>query len=235
MLESLIRYSIRHRWLVLAATLGLIILGAFSLMRLPIDAVPDITNVQVQINTEAPGFTPLEIEQRVTFPIETALSGIPRTEYTRSLSRYGLSQITIGFEDGTDIYWARQLIAERLQIARTQLPVAADPVMGPIATGLGEIYMYTVEAAPGALREDGRPYTPTDLRTLHDWVVKPQLRTVKGVVEINTVGGFNREVQVEPHLLRLDALNLTLHDLIHAIEQNGENRGAGYIEKNGEI
>ena len=235
MLESFIRQSIRHRWLVLAATLGLVVLGVFSLLRLPIDAVPDITNVQVQINTEAPGYTPLEIEQRVTFPIETALAGIPRTEYTRSLSRYGLSQITIGFEDGTDIYWARQLIAERLQVAGAQLPAGAEPVMGPIATGLGEIYMYTVEAAPGALREDGKPYTPTDLRTLHDWVVKPQLRTVKGVVEINTVGGFNREIQIEPDLLRLDALNLTLPDLIQAIERNGENRGAGYIEKNGEI
>ena len=235
MLESFIRYSIRHRWLVLAATLGLVVLGVFSLSRLPIDAVPDITNVQVQINTEAPGFTPLEIEQRVTFPIETALAGIPRTEYTRSLSRYGLSQITIGFEDGTDIYWARQLIAERLQVAGAQLPAGVEPVMGPIATGLGEIYMYTVEAAPGARREDGKPYTPTDLRTLHDWVIKPQLRTVKGVVEINTVGGFKREIQVEPDLLRLDALNLTLHDIIHAIEQNGENRGAGYLEKNGEI
>lgn len=235
MLESFIRYSIRHRWLVLAATLGLIVLGVFSLMRLPIDAVPDITNVQVQINTEAPGFTPLEIEQRVTFPIETALAGIPRTEYTRSLSRYGLSQITIGFEDGTDIYWARQLIAERLQVAGAQLPAGAEPVMGPIATGLGEIYMYTVEAAPQARREDGQLYTPTDLRTLHDWVVKPQLRTVKGVVEINTVGGFNREIQIEPDLLKLDALNLTLQDLIQAVEQNGQNRGAGYIEKNGEI
>lgn len=235
MLESFIRYSIRHRWLVLAATLGLIILGVFSLLRLPIDAVPDITNVQVQINTEAPGFTPLEIEQRVTFPIETALAGIPRTEYTRSLSRYGLSQITIGFEDGTDIYWARQLIAERLQVAVGQLPAGAEPVMGPIATGLGEIYMYTVEAATDARREDGQPYTPTDLRTLHDWVVKPQLRTVKGVVEINTVGGYNREIQIEPDLLKLDALNLTLQDLIHAVEQNGQNRGAGYIEKNGEI
>lgn len=235
MLESLIRLSIRHRWLVLAAVAALAGLGIFSLLRLPIDAVPDITNVQVQINTEAAGFTPLEIEQRVTFPIETALAGLPRVEYTRSLSRYGLSQITIGFEEGTDIYWARQLLTERLQVAGAQLPAGIEPVMGPIATGLGEIYMYTIESAPGALRPDGSPYTPTDLRTIHDWLVKPQLRTVKGVVEINTVGGYLREIQIEPDLLRLEALDLSLDDLISAVERNGENRGAGYIERNGEI
>jgi len=235
MLESVVRYCIRHRWLVLAATLGLLVIGLISLSRLPIDAVPDITNVQVQINTEAAAYTPLEVEQRVTFPIETALAGIPRTVYLRSLSRYGLSQVTIGFEDGTDIYRARQLVAERLQVAAAQLPSGVEPTMGPIATGLGEIYMYTVEAAPDARRDDGQAYTPTDLRTLHDWVVKPQLRTVKGVVEINTVGGFSREIQIEPDLLKLDALNLSLQELVRAVEQNGQNRGAGYLEKHGEM
>lgn len=235
MLESFIRQSIRHRWLVIAAALGLAVLGVISLLRLPIDAVPDITNVQVQINTEAAGYTPLEVEQRITFQIESALAGLPRVEYTRSLSRYGLSQITVGFEDGTDIFWARQLLAERLQLAGAQLPNGVEPAMGPIATGLSEIYMYTLEAVPEARRADGRPYTPTDLRTLHDWVVKPQLRTVPGVVEINTVGGYVREIQVEPDLLRLDSLDLTLEDLIVAIERNDENRGAGYIERNGEI
>lgn len=235
MLESFIRLSIKHRWLVLLAVAGLIGVGVYSLLRLPIDAVPDITNVQVQINTEASGFTPLEVEQRVTFPIETALAGLPRIEYTRSLSRYGLSQITLGFEDGTDIYWARQLIAERLQVAGSQLPVGIEPVMGPVATGLSEIYMYTVEAAPSAQRADGMPYSPTDLRTIQDWVVKPQLRTVPGVVEINTVGGYVREIQIAPDLTRLDALDLTLDDLIEAVRENGDNRGAGYIERNGEI
>lgn len=184
MLESLIRQSIRHRWLVLLAIAGLVGLGVYSLLRLPIDAVPDITNVQVQINTEATGFTPLEVEQRITFPIETALAGLPRIEYTRSLSRYGLSQITLGFEDGTNIYWARQLIAERLQVAGAELPQGIEPEMGPVATGLSEIYMYTVEATANARRPDGQAYTLTDLRTLQDWVVKPQLRTVPGVVEI---------------------------------------------------
>ncbi|GIX37158.1 efflux RND transporter permease subunit [Silanimonas lenta] len=234
MIESLIRYAIRHRWLVLILVLALGAWGAFNLFRLPIDAVPDITNVQVQVNTEAPGYSPLEAEQRVTFPVETALAGIPKLDYTRSLSRYGLSQVTVVFQDGTDIYWARQQIAERLQQVRGQLPTGLEPAMGPISTGLGEIYMYTVEAAPGATREDGQAWTPTDLRTLQDWVVKPQLRTVPGVVEVNTIGGYAREVQVAPDLARLVALDLSLDDLVDALESNNANVGAGYIEKRGE-
>lgn len=234
MIESFIRYAIRHRWLVLILVLALGAWGAFNLFRLPIDAVPDITNVQVQINTEAPGYSPLEAEQRVTFPVETALAGIPKLDYTRSLSRYGLSQVTVVFQDGTDIYWARQQIAERLQQVRGQLPTGLEPAMGPISTGLGEIYMYTVEAEPGATREDGQSWTPTDLRTLQDWVVKPQLRTVPGVVEVNTIGGYAREVQVAPDLARLVALNLSLDDLVEALERNNANVGAGYIEKRGE-
>ena len=234
MIESFIRYAIRHRWLVLILVLALGAWGAFNLLRLPIDAVPDITNVQVQVNTEAPGYSPLEAEQRVTFPVETALAGIPKLDYTRSLSRYGLSQVTVVFQDGTDIYWARQQVAERLQQVRGQLPTGLEPAMGPISTGLGEIYMYTVEAEPGATREDGQPWTPTDLRTLQDWVVKPQLRTVPGVVEVNTIGGYAREVQVAPDLTRLVALNLSLDDLVEAIERNNANVGAGYIEKRGE-
>lgn len=234
MLESFIRYAIRHRWLVLILVLALAAWGAFNLLRLPIDAVPDITNVQVQVNTEAPGYSPLEAEQRVTFPVETALAGIPKLDYTRSLSRYGLSQVTVVFHDGTDIYWARQQIAERLQQVRGQLPTGLEPAMGPISTGLGEIYMYTVEAEPGTTREDGQAWTPTDLRTLQDWVVKPQLRTVPGVVEVNTIGGYAREVQVAPDLARLVALNLSLDDLVEALERNNANVGAGYIEKRGE-
>ena len=234
MIESFIRYAIRHRWLVLILVLALGAWGAFNLLRLPIDAVPDITNVQVQVNTEAPGYSPLEAEQRVTFPVETALAGIPKLDYTRSLSRYGLSQVTVVFQDGTDIYWARQQIAERLQQVRGQLPTGLEPAMGPISTGLGEIYMYTVEAEPGTTREDGQPWTPTDLRTLQDWVVKPQLRTVPGVVEVNTIGGYSREVQVAPDLTRLIALNLSLDDLVDALERNNANVGAGYIEKRGE-
>lgn len=229
MLETIVRYSIRHRWVMLAATLLLAGLGVVSLLRLPIDAVPDITDVQVQINTEAPGYSPLEVEQRITYPIETALAGLTDVAYTRSLSRYGLSQLTIGFEDGTDIYWARQQIAERLQGASSQLPAGVEASMGPIATGLGEIFMYTVEAAPGS------GLTPTELRTANDWIIKPQLRTVKGVVEVNTVGGFVREVQVAPDLRRLGALQITLDELIRAVERNNANIGAGYIERSGEI
>lgn len=235
MLESLIRISIRQRWAVLLLIAVLAAIGVWSLLRLPIDAVPDITNIQVQINTEAPGVTPLEVEQRITFPIETALAGIPKVDYVRSLSRYGLSQITVGFDDGTDIYWARQQISERLQSASAQLAAGLEPSMGPVATGLGEIYMYTVEAVPGELRPDGKRYTPIDLRTLHDWVVKPQLRTVPGVVEINTIGGFVKEIEVRPDLLRLAAAGVGIEDLARALTENTENRGAGYLERNGEL
>jgi cobalt-zinc-cadmium resistance protein CzcA len=234
-LESLIRFSIRQRWAVLLAIVVLAAVGVFSLLRLPIDAVPDITNVQVQINTEAAGYTPLEVEQRITFPIETALAGISDVEYTRSLSRYGLSQLTLGFEEGTDIYWARQQIAERLQAAMGQLPAGIEPSMGPVATGLGEIYSYTVETAPGALGENDKSLTPTDLRTIHDWIIKPQLRNVPGVVEINTIGGYRKEIEIRPDLPRLTEAGLTFADLAAAIEANTENRGAGYLERNGEI
>src|SRR5688572_7687448 len=185
-LERIIRFAIAHRWLMLVLTMALVALGVWSFTKLPIDATPDITNVQVQINTEAPGYSPLEAEQRVTFPIETALAGLPRLDYTRSLSRYGLSQVTVVFEDGTDLFFARQQVAERLQQAASQLPEGLDPDLGPVATGLGEIYMYTVDAAAGSTKPDGTPWTPTDLRTLQDWVIRPQLRNTPGVTEVNT-------------------------------------------------
>jgi cobalt-zinc-cadmium resistance protein CzcA len=227
MLERIIEFSLRHRWLVLALTAMAAGIGAWNFQRLQIDAVPDITNVQVQINTEAPGYSPLETEQRITFPIETALAGLPRLDYTRSLSRYGLSQITVVFEDGTDIYFARQLVGERLTAVRSQLPEGIEPALGPIATGLGEIFMYTVTAAPGS------DYTPTDLRTLHDWVVRPQLRQTPGVVEVNTVGGNVRQIHVTPDTARLQAYGLTLQDVVAALARNNANVGAGYIERNG--
>ena len=167
MFEKLIRFAIAQRWLVMLSVLGMTALGVFSYQRLPIDAVPDITNVQVQINTEAPGYSPLESEQRVSFAIETAMAGLPRLEQTRSLSRYGLSQVTVVFKEGPDIYFARQLVNERIQEAKGKLPAGLAPTLGPIATGLGEIYMWTVEAKPGALKADGTPYTPTDLREIH--------------------------------------------------------------------
>ena len=234
MLDKLIQFSIRQRWLVLLVILGVCGLGVYNYTLLPIDAVPDITNVQVQINTEAAGYSPLEAEQRVTFIVETAMGGLPKLDYTRSLSRYGLSQVTVVFKDGTDIYFARQLIAERLQQVKSQLPPGLEPQMGPIASGLGEIYTYIVEAQPGALRKDGKPYTPTDLRELQDWVIRPQLRNLPGVIEVNTLGGFEKQFHVTPQPAKLVAYGLTMHDLLQALQMNNQNVGAGYIERNGE-
>ncbi|MFT3997078.1 MAG: CusA/CzcA family heavy metal efflux RND transporter [Asticcacaulis sp.] len=233
-LEAVIAASIRHRWVVLALVVVASLIGVWSFQRLPIDATPDITNVQVQINTEAPGFSPLEAEQRITFPVETAIAGLPGLEYTRSISRYGLSQVTVVFEDGTDIYFARQLVNERLQGARSQLPAGLNPEMGPIATGLGEIFLYTVEAKPGARKPDGSAYTPEDLRTLQDWVIRPQLRNTPGVTEVNTIGGFERQYHVTPLPERLSAYGLTMTEVVEAIERNTSNVGAGYVERYGE-
>ena len=233
-LERLVGFAIAHRWLMLALTLAMAATGVWSFRHLPIDATPDITNVQVQINTEAPGYSPLEAEQRVTFPIETALAGLPGLDHTRSLSRYGLSQITAVFEDGTDIYFARQLVAERIAQVSSQLPDGLEPQMGPIATGMGEIFMYTVDADPEARRPDGQPYTATDLRTLQDWVVRPQLRNAPGVTEVNTIGGFARQIHIIPDPARLVAFGFTLRDVVDAVAANNRNLGAGYIERTGQ-
>ena len=234
MLERLIGLSIRHRWLTLVLTAALVALGVWSYRHLSIDATPDITNVQVQINTQAPGYSPLEAEQRVTFAIETAMAGLPKLDYSRSLSRYGLSQVTVVFKDGTDLYFARQQVAERLQQIASQLPDGLDPEMGPISTGLGEIFMYTVEAEPNARKPDGTPYTATDLRTLQDWVIRPQLRTTPGVTEVNTIGGFERQIHITPDPAQLVALGFTLNDVVAAVMRNNQNIGAGYIERNGQ-
>ncbi len=234
MFEKLIRAAIEHRWLVLLAVLGMAAIGVFNYQKLPIDAVPDITNVQVQINTQAPGYSPLETEQRVTYPIETVMAGLPNLEQTRSLSRYGLSQVTVIFKDGTDIYFARQLVNERIQEDRDKLPSGITPAMGPISTGLGEIYLWTVEAKDGAKKPDGQPYTATDLREIQDWIIKPQLRNVPGVTEINSIGGFAKEFQISPIPERLASLGVTLQDIVTALDRNNGNVGAGYIEKRGE-
>lgn len=210
MFERIIRLAIEHRWLVLLAVLGMAGLGIYNYQRLPIDAVPDITNVQVQINTAAPGYSPLEVEQRVTYPVETVMAGLPHLEQTRSLSRYGLSQVTVIFKDGTDIYFARQLVNQRIQEAKEKLPAGIAPAMGPISTGLGEIYLWTVEAADGTKKPDGTPYTPTDLREIQDWIIKPQLRNVTGVTEINSIGGFAKEYQVAPSPEKLASYGLVL-------------------------
>ena len=234
MFERLIQFAIEQRIIVLLAVLLMAGVGIASYQKLPIDAVPDITNVQVQINSAAAGFSPLETEQRITFPIETAMAGLPGLQQTRSLSRSGLSQVTVIFKDGTDLFFARQLVNERLQVAREQLPDGIETAMGPISTGLGEIFLWTVEAEDGARKEDGTPYTPTDLRVIQDWIIKPQLRNVPGVAEINTIGGFAKEYQIAPDPKRLAAYNLTLNDLVTALERNNANVGAGYIERSGE-
>lgn len=234
MINSLVRFSIERRYLMLAFILILVGVGGWSYQRLPIDAVPDITNVQVQINTEAPGYSPLESEQRITFPVESALYGLPQLEYTRSLSRYGLSQVTVVFEQGTDIYHARNLIDERLSTIKSALPQGLEPEMGPIATGLGEIFMYTVEALPGATQKDGSPYDATALREIQDWIIKPQMAQVSGVVEVNTVGGYDKQYHVTPDPKSLLELGVTLEDVASALSSNNSNRGAGYIERNGQ-
>lgn len=233
MIESILRLSIQRRYLMLSLTLVLIFLGLWSYNKLPIDAVPDITNVQVQINTEAPGYSPLETEQQITFPVETALAGLPHLEYTRSLSRYGLSQVTVVFEEGTDLYLARNLINTRLGIIKSQLPPGLEPEMGPVTTGLGEIFMYTVEALPDATAPDGRPYDAMALREIQDWIIRPQLALVPGVTEVNTVGGFDKQYHVTPDPQQMLAFEISLSDISGALRRNNQNRGAGYIEGNG--
>ena len=229
-MERLIAFSIRQRWLILLATLGMAGIGILNFGRLPIDAVPDITNVQVQINTSVTALSPAEVESRITFPIEWAMSGIPKVEQVRSLSRYGLSQVTVIFKDGTDIYFARQLVNQRLQEARENLPAGIEPTMGPIATGLGEIFMWTIEADSGARRPDGERYTLGDLRTLQDWVVRPQVRTVTGVTEVNSIGGYEKQFHVTPIPAKLLAHGLSFRDVFDALARNNDNAGAGYIE-----
>lgn len=227
MLESIVRSAVANRVLVLFVVALAAALGVYNYQNLAIDAVPDITNVQVQINTDLPGYSPLETEQRVTFAVETAMAGLPQLDYTRSLSRYGLSQVTVVFEEGTDIYFARQLVSERLAGLGSKLPAGANPQLGPIATGLGEIFMYAVSAEPGS------DWTPTDLRTVQDWIVRPQLRQAPGVVEVNSIGGYQKTYLVAPWPERLLAYDLTVQDVLSALARNNSNTGAGYIERYG--
>lgn len=234
MFERIIHLAIEQRWLVLLAVISMAILGIFNYQVLPIDAVPDITNVQVQINTSVPGYSPLETEQRITYPIETVMSGLPHLEQTRSLSRYGLSQVTVIFKEGTDVYFARQLVNQRIQEAKDKLPASISPAMGPISTGLGEIYLWTVEAKDEARKPDGSQYTSMDLREIQDWIIKPQLRNVPGVTEINSIGGYAKQYQIAPNPEKLASYSLTLKDVVTALERNNNNVGAGYIEKYGE-
>ena len=234
MLDWIIKLSATRRGVVLLLVALIGGLGAWNFTRLPIDAVPDITNVQVVVNTAAPGYTPLEVEQRVSFLVENSMAGIPRLAETRSVSRYGLSQVTVVFEDGTDIYFARQQVGERLNEARSSLPASLEPSLGPIASGLGEIFMFTVDAEPGATNADGSPITPMDLRTVHDWIIRPQLLQVAGVVEVNPIGGFTKQIVVAPDPAKLLAFGLAHADVLNALRRNNDNRGAGFIDHNGE-
>ncbi len=234
MFERILQTSIHHRGLVLVAVLAMALFGIHSYQKLPIDAVPDITNVQVQINTEAPGYSPLEAEQRLTFPVETIMAGLPNLDYTRSLSRYGLSQVTVIFKEGTDIYFARQLVSQRIQEVKGTLPIGIEPRMGPISTGLGEIFMWTVDAQQNARKPNGDLYTPTDLREIQDWIIRPQLLTVRGVTEVNSIGGYVKQFHVTPYPDKLISFGLGFQDIVTALTLNNINIGAGYIEKSGE-
>lgn len=232
--DRIIQFAIQNALWVMLFTCAWIAVGVYSYQKLSIDAVPDITNVQVQINSQANGFTALEVEQRITYPIETAMAGMAHLQQTRSISRYGLSQVTIIFEDGTDIYWARQLISQQLQQAKAELPEGIEPQLSPISTGLGEIYQWVIKAEPNAKKPDGQAYTAMDLREIQDWIVRPQLQRVQGVAEINSIGGYNKTYVVAPDLKRLQQLQIPLSDLHNALRDNNENRGAGFIEDNGQ-
>lgn len=245
MISRVLTLSIRHRWLVVLLTVGAVALGIWSLIRLPIDAVPDITNKQVQVNTTAFALSPVEIEKQVTFCIETALAGIPGLDNTRSISRNGFSQVTAVFTEKTDIYFARQQVSERLLELRPNLPPGVEPKMGPISTGLGEIYMWSVAFAPTA-PDAGAYVTPEGdrlnteveraayLRTVQDWIVRPQIKSVIGVAGVDSLGGYVKQYQVQPDPLRLISLGLSFGDVVRAIEANNVSRGASVIERNGE-
>ncbi|MDG1943893.1 MAG: CusA/CzcA family heavy metal efflux RND transporter [Halioglobus sp.] len=234
MIEAILRVAIARRGVMIALAVAVAVLGVWSYQHLPIDAVPDVTNVQVQINTVTPGYSPLETEQRVTYPVETALAGIPQLDHTRSLSRYGLSQVTAVFSEGTDLYFARNLINERLSRIKNSLPAELEPTMGPISSGLGEIFMYTIDADEQAMHPAGRPYTTSDLREIQDWIIKPQLALVPGVTEVNTIGGFDKQYHITPSPQKMLNFGVSLADISGALKRNNDNRGAGFIEHSGQ-
>ncbi|WP_289285029.1 efflux RND transporter permease subunit, partial [Methylophaga sp. UBA1918] len=234
MITSLLRFSIERRGFILSLIIVLIAAGAWSYQHLPIDAVPDITNVQVQINTKAEGYSPLETEQRITYPVERALAGIPQLSYTRSISRYGLSQVTVVFKEGTDLYFARNLLNNRLASIKNELPDGLEPEMGPIASGLGEIFVYTVSAHPEARQENGQPYDLTALREIQDWIIQPRLTRVPGITEVNTVGGYAKQYHIQPDPQKMLEFGISFGDIHQALKANNSNRGAGYIERYGQ-
>ncbi|HIC46868.1 CusA/CzcA family heavy metal efflux RND transporter [Methylophaga sp.] len=234
MIDSILQFSIARRGLVLSLIFLILGMGIWSYQKLPIDAVPDITNVQVQINTKAPGYSPLEAEQRITYPIERALSSLPKLDYTRSISAYGLSQITVVFEEGTDLYFARDRINNILVSVKSDLPDGLEPEMGPIASGLGEIFQYTVSALPTALQENGQEYDEMALREIQDWIISPRLELVPGITEVNTMGGYEKQYHVQPYPEKMLTYKISMADIQQALAANNNNRGAGYIERNGQ-
>ena len=258
MIQSILNFSVTNRYLVVVLTLAAAAFGAYSLTQLPIDAVPDITNNQVQINTESAALGPEQIEKQVTFPVETALAGIEGLDYTRSISRNGFSQVTAVFEDGVDIYFARSQVLERLTALAGELPGGAEPMMGPISTGLGEVFMYVVEfehpGGEGATPTPGEPgwqgdgtYLAPDgqvlgnrleqvayLRTLQDYTIAPQLRQVDAVAGVDTIGGYAKQFHVQPDPMKLVSYGLTFGAVVDALEANNAAVGANYIESNGE-
>jgi cobalt-zinc-cadmium resistance protein CzcA len=230
MISKLVRFSIDNRWIVIVLTALVAFAGWESFKQLPIDAVPDITNVQVQVNTQVDGRGPDEIERTVTYPLETALNGVPGVTQVRSITRYGLSQVTVVFEDETDIYKARQLISERLQSIKRQLPSFVEPILGPVSTGLGEIYHYVIEAEQVASGER-RLKQLTEIRAIQDWYVKQRLLSIKGVAEVNTIGGFEKQYHIEPDPILMAKYGLHFGDIGRAVKMVNENAGGGYIEQ----
>ncbi|HJZ11433.1 MAG TPA: efflux RND transporter permease subunit, partial [Acidobacteriota bacterium] len=230
LVSRILSFSIRNRGFVVVSGVLLIAAGVYSLSRLPIDAVPDVTTNQVQINTLAPAFAPLEMEKYVTFPIEVALSNLPEKEEIRSISQFGLSQVTVTFGEKSDIYRARQMVLERLLEAKEELPEGVTPELAPISTGLGEIYQFTVETSNDAPQS----YSLQDLRTLLDWHIKPQLRMIPGIVEVNSFGGMEKQYEVRVQPKELIAYGISLQEIFEALEENNANAGGGYIEKSGE-
>ena len=233
MIGRILQFAVQQRLLIVLLAIGMAALGAWNFTRLPIDAVPDVTNKQVQINTAVTALSPVEIEKQITFPIEWAMQGIPGVEEIRSVSFYGVSQVTVIFNDDVDIYRARQLVSERLAEAKESLPAGVGtPFMGPIWTGLGEIYFWSVDAI--GPKPDGTPYTPMDLRTIQDWIVKPQLRSLPGLTEVNSIGGYEKQYHVTPDPMKLIAYGLSFRDVLEALAANNANVGGGYIEHSGE-
>lgn len=232
MINKIIEFSVNNRMFVFLATLLLVLFGFKSFQELSIDAVPDITNTQVQINTQVKGLVPEEVERMVTFPIEYSMNGIPGVETIRSISRYGISQVTVIFKEGTDIYKARQLASEKLQ--NIELPIGVNPEMGPISTGLGEIFHYSIEAKNPATNEDERLMQLMELRSIQDWFIKPRLLTVKGVTEVNTIGGYEKQFFIQPNVAKMTEYGIHFDDIENAIEQTNVNVGGGYIQQTGE-